>query len=188
MVEVIGLCGSIGAGKDVVSKFLKSEYGYIQITVGDVVRAFVKNKGLEPTRDNCDRISEEMRQKNGPTFWLEQCVEVIKNQELDKVVVDGVRLPSDDEILRNSFCDYILFKVDASPEVRFERLKTRARPGFPETLEKFEEHEKRQNEMFKLDVTFKRAAAVIDNSTTLDALYANIRELAKKEEFKRWFS
>lgn len=187
MVRVIGLCGSIGAGKDVVSKFIAKEYGYVQITVGDVVRAFVKNMGLEPTRDNCDRISEDKRREHGATFWLKQCVEVIKNQHLNKVVVDGVRLPSDDEILRDSFCDYILFKVDASPKVRFERLKSRGRPGFPETLEKFNEHEERQNEMFKLDETFSKAAALIDNSSTLDDLYDNIREIAGKEEFKPWF-
>lgn len=181
MVKVIGLTGSIGAGKGVVSDVLEEEFGYTQLTVGDVIRSFVKSKGLESTRDNCDKWSEIMRQSKGVDYWMKQVVNEIKEKSYKKVIVDGVRLPSDNEVLKNAFkSDYVLFKVDASPIVRFKRLKKRARPGFPKTLEEFKKHEQRQNEMFNLSETFKQAEEVIDNSSTLEDLEQRVKKVMKK--------
>jgi len=181
MTRVIGLCGSIGAGKGAVSEYLIEKYGFIQLTVGDVVREHLAKIGMEPTRDNSVKISEEMRQKYGITYWIQKLVDKIKSENIDKVIVDGVRLPSDTELLEQSFGEnYALFKVDASPEIRFERLKTRARPGFPKTLEEFFVHENRENKIFNLDVTFKLAKEIIDNSTSLEDLHERVDKIAKK--------
>lgn len=186
MVKVIGLCGSIGAGKNVVSKFLVKEYNYVQITIGDVVREELSKRGVPITRDNSDRISEEMRKKYGITYWVEQCIKKIVDEKYERAVIDGVRLPSDNELIKKSFGDdYVLFKVDADEKIRFERLKSRGRPGFPKTPEEFKKHEERQNKLFNLNETFKQAKAVIDNSTTLNDLYERIRKL--KIAFPKWF-
>ncbi len=183
MVKVIGLTGSIGAGKDVVSKYLVSKYGYIQITIGDVVREAMKKKGLEITRENSDAFSQEMRDKFGADYWIKQCVKKAKNYP--KSVIDGVRLPSDNDAIKSEFGkDYILLKVDAEPMIRFQRLQSRGRSDLPKDLAHFESQERSQNQMFKLDETFKAASAVIDNSTTLDNLYKNIDETLKR--FKAW--
>ncbi len=186
MVKVIGLTGSIGAGKGEVGKYLASKYGYVQLTIGDVVRDYLREHGMEITRDNSVRVSEEMRQKYGVTYWVQKVVDKILKEGYDKVVVDGVRLPTDDKLLRDSFGkDYILIKVDADPSIRFERLKKRARPGFPKTLEEFKFHEQRENKVFKLDQTFKLADAVVDNSTTLEELYKRVDELLTKR-YPQW--
>ena len=141
MVKVIGLCGSIAAGKGAVSEYLVKELGYIQVTVGDVVREALKSKGLEITRDNSDMLSEEMREKHGVTYWVSQVAKKIKEQGYEKAIVDGVRAPTDDALFRKEFGkDYVLFKVDAAAKVRFERLRLRARPGFPKTFEEFKQH------------------------------------------------
>ena len=186
MVKVIGLIGSIGAGKGEAGKYLVSKYGYVQITVGDVVREECKNRGLEITRDNCDNISKEMIAKNGEDHWMQQVVNKIKNENISKAIVDGVRSPRNNELLVESFGkDYILIKIDANPEIRFERLKSRGRPGFPKTLEEFAKHEKRQNQQFNLDETFNQVNEVVDNSTTLEDLYNRIDKL--KEKYSDWF-
>ena len=186
MVKVIGLTGSIGAGKGEVGKFLVEKHGYAQLTIGDVVREYLREHGMEITRDNSVKVSEEMRQKHGITYWVQKVVDKIRKEGYQKVVVDGVRLPSDDELLRKNFGkDYILIKVDASPNIRFERLRERARPGFPKTIEEFKLHETRENRVFKLDETFKKAEAVIDNSTTLEDLH-NRTENLLKEKFPQW--
>lgn len=185
MTKVIGLTGSIGAGKDVVSKYLIKKYNYVQLTVGDVVREAMNKEGIEITRENSDEFSKQRMNKYGKNYWLEQIVEKIKKENYTKVIVDGVRLPENNEILQNSFGkDYILFKVDAEPMIRFQRLQSRGRSDLPKTVEQFENQEKTQNELFKLDVTFNKANAVIDNSTTLEQLYKNIDEVMEK--FKDW--
>lgn len=175
MVKVIGLCGSIGSGKGAVSEYLIKKYNYEHITVGDVVRAAVKKKGLEITRDNTDKLGSEARKKYGLDYWLKQVVETIKNNNWEKVIVDGVRTPNDDKVLKESFKEnYILLKVDANPLIRFERLKSRARPGFPKTMDEFKKHEARQIELFKVDVTFNLANATILNEGTLKELNKNV--------------
>ncbi len=186
MIKVIGLCGSIGAGKGAVSDYLVKEHGYVQISTGDIVRAKLQSMGLDTTRDNSDRISEELREKFGQTYWARQVVEKIKKDNNSKAIFDGVRQAVEDDYLKEDFGeDYVLFKVDAKPSVRFKRLKSRKRPGFPTTLEKFKEHETRQNKMFKLDKTFERASAIIDNSTTYEDLYKRITDLLK-EKYPKW--
>ncbi|MBN1923485.1 MAG: dephospho-CoA kinase [Nanoarchaeota archaeon] len=185
MVKVIGLCGSIGAGKDVVSKYLVSKYGYFQVTVGDVVREAMKKRGIEVTREKSDAFSQEMRDEHGAEYWIGQCVEKVKRENIKKAVIDGVRLPSDHDVIRKAFGkDYILLKVDADPMIRFQRLQSRGRSDLPKNLDHFKKQEDGQNKMFKLDQTFKMASAVIDNSGTLKQLYSNIDKVMKA--YKDW--
>jgi dephospho-CoA kinase len=185
MIKIIGLTGSIGAGKDVVSKYLISKYDYKQITVGDVVRAAMTKEGIELTRENSDAFSQKMRDKFGATYWISQCVKKALDDHYPKSIIDGVRLPSDHETIKKTFGNnYILFKVDALANIRFLRLQSRGRADLPKDLAQFESQEKSQNEMFKLNKTFSQASAIIDNSTTLENLYKNIDE--KMNNFKAW--
>jgi len=185
MAKIIGLTGSIGAGKDVVSKYLVSKYGYKQVTVGDVVREAMAKNGIEITRENSDAFSQKMRDENGVTYWIGQCIKKVIDEKYEKAIIEAIRLPSDDEAVKKAFGnDYILFKVDAEPMIRFQRLQSRGRADLPKDLAQFESQEKTQNEMFKLDVTFKSANAIIDNSSTLENVYKNTDEVMDK--FKKW--
>ncbi|MDD2678647.1 MAG: dephospho-CoA kinase [Candidatus Nanoarchaeia archaeon] len=185
MAKVIGLTGSIGAGKDVVSKYLVSKHDYIQVTIGDVVRAAMKERGIEMTRENSDAFSQKMRDKYGIDYWIGQCIKKVIDDKIEKAIIDGVRLPSDHKKIKDAFGkDYILFKVDAEPITRFQRLQSRGRADLPKDLAQFNSQEKSQNEMFRLNETFSKASAIIDNSTTLDNLYKNINEAMSK--FPDW--
>ncbi len=187
MVKIIGLCGTIGAGKGEVGKYLKEEYGYTQFTVGDIVREETRKKGLNITRDNTDRVSEELREKHGQDYFVKRIVEKIKEEDVKRAIIDGIRLPSDSKIFREEFGDdYILLKVDADPEIRFKRLRQRGRPGFPKTLEEFKKHEKRQYEMFNLNKTFSLADEVIKNNFSRpEPLHKKVNKL--KKDYPEWF-
>jgi dephospho-CoA kinase len=175
MVKVIGLTGSIGAGKDVVSKYLALKYGYKQITIGDVVREAMAKEGIEITRENSDNFSQQMRDNFGKEYWVKQCVKKIIDNKYPKAVIDGIRLLSDHETIKKAFGnDYLLFKIDAQPLIRFQRLQLRGRSDLPKNLEHFNRQEDGQNKMFKLNETFKQAKYVIDNSSTLENLYKNV--------------
>lgn len=163
MVRVIGLCGCIGAGKGTVSKILQKKLGYSPITIGDVVREHVINLGLQPNRETTDYESKKMLEENGKFYWMNQVVKNIKEGTETKYLVDGVRLPSDDEILRNSFKNYSLILVQASERTRFNRLKNRKRLGDPDTIQEFREQEERQILNYQVDETFSKADYVINN-------------------------
>ncbi|VVB74891.1 Dephospho-CoA kinase [Candidatus Tiddalikarchaeum anstoanum] len=188
MVKVIGLCGSIGAGKDVVSKYLVKNYGYVQLTIGDIVREEMTEKKIEITRENSDHYSEEMRKKYGQDYFVKRCIEKIKKEKYTHAIIDGVRLPSDSELILKAFKkDYVMFEVNADPFLRYERLQIRGRSDLPHTLEEFDKQERMQNDIFHLDETFKKASEVIDNGGTMEELYENVREIAKNPKYKNWF-
>ncbi|MDD5417640.1 MAG: AAA family ATPase [Candidatus Nanoarchaeia archaeon] len=180
---VLGLAGTIGAGKDAVADYLVKKYEFKKITVGDLVREETKRRGMELSRENSVEVSEDMRDKHGKTYWLEKVADRIEKEEWEKVVVSGIRLPSDDNVLHERFGDeYILILVDAKPEIRFERMKSRAREDAPKTLEEFEKQERTEWKLFKLEETFRRAKYTLDNNGDMNELKADIDDLMEQLE------
>ena len=51
-MKVIGLMGTIGAGKGTVADYLMGRYGFKSITMGDLVREEAEKVGLEKNREN----------------------------------------------------------------------------------------------------------------------------------------
>lgn len=181
MAKVIGTCGTIGAGKDAAGDYIIEKYGYKKLTVGDLVREEAAKRGIELSRENTTNVSEEMRQKHGATYWLEKVADKIVQSGWKKAIVAGVRLPTDDELLRKRFGkDYKLVLIDAEPKLRYERMQDRARADAPKSFEDFEKQEKTEWSLFKLDVTFKKADYTVDNNGTMDELKEKIDKLMKK--------
>lgn len=186
MVKVIGTCGTIGAGKDAAADYLIEKYGYQKITVGDLVREETAKRGLELSRENSTEVSEDMRKKHGTTYWLERVADKIEKSGWKKAIVAGVRLPTDDGLLRKRFGkNYILILIDAEPKIRFERMKERAREDAPKTLAEFEKQERIEWDLFQLDKTFKKADYTLKNNDSREELRGKIDNLMKKQG-KEW--
>jgi dephospho-CoA kinase len=179
-MQVIGLMGSIGAGKGAVSDYLHNDYGFEVITMGDLVREEIVEQGLEVTRDNLDKLSKERTSKFGPEYWMKKAANRIESSESKRVVIDGIRYPLDVEFFKKHFGDKITFVlVDADPKIRFERMMSRGRPGFPDTFEKFQEHERRQDGLFSVSKAFAMADHRMDNSGTFEELYEQVDRFVK---------
>lgn len=179
--KIIGLLGQIGSGKGVARDYLVDKYGYEEITMGDLVREETKKRGLELTRDNLDIVTKDVTDKYGDDFWSKRVVEIIKNSDKEKFVIDGVRRPLEIDTITKNFPDAAKFVlVDVDSKIRFERMKKRARPGFPETYEEFLKHSERQDKLFNVNESFKRVNYTLDNNGTLEDLHKQIDELLKK--------
>ena len=61
-------------------------------------------------------------------------------------IVDSIRNPEEVRVLRDSGLPFVLVRVDAPAEVRYERLVARGRIGDVSSLEEFEAQEKRELE------------------------------------------
>ncbi|MBR9678128.1 MAG: AAA family ATPase [Nanoarchaeota archaeon] len=181
MVQVIGLVGPIGGGKGAVKDDLVKEYGYEQVTMGDLVREETLREGLELTRDNLIKVSESRRDKYGQTYFMKKVIQKIRQENWKKAVIDGIRLPLGVKTFREEFGKNIkVVLVTAKPEVRFERMKTRGRPGFPKTLEDFRKHEEREWEKFDFKKTFGMTSLTINNDGTWDELREQIKQMMEK--------
>src|SRR3989344_410724 len=89
-----GVMGKMGSGKDAVTDYLQ-EQGWNEIGMGDIIREIAAERGVEPARDNLDRIQNEYAEKYGKGFLGKIVCDKIKESEYENVVVNGLRRPED---------------------------------------------------------------------------------------------
>ena len=179
---IIGLTGKNAAGKGEVASYLKIK-GFVYYSLSDVLREEATKRGSEHSRDNLIKLGNELREKHGPQFLAQQINNKIKNNTGGKFVVDSIRSPFEaKELMKNK--DFLLVGIDASIELRFERLLERGRAGDSKTLEEFKKHEEQENtkneNSQQLDATFKLSGKVIVNDSSLEELHKKIDNLMEK--------
>jgi len=172
MSIIIGLTGENCAGKGTVADYLKKK-GFYYLSLSDVIREELTAEGKEITRTDLIHKGNELRQEYGPAILA---TKTVAKMEKDKnYVVDSIRNPGEANELKK-FPGFFLFHVTAPPEMRFERMKARAREEDPKTFEAFMTIEKleaknaektRQN----IDDTVKLADRMVTNDTNLAELY-----------------
>ncbi len=179
MQIMIGLLGTIGAGKTTVSDYLVSKHDFYRVVMGNLVREVAKKESLELTRENLQEIQKRYRDNFGQEYFIKEAVEILKKSNKNKLLIDGVRTPTDASEAKKAGAVIIL--IDAPKKVRFERLKARKREGDAQTFEKFLEQEKREWEMLYFKETLKKYVDYkIDNSRSTKELYKKVDGLLGK--------
>jgi dephospho-CoA kinase len=135
-VLLIGLTGTIGAGKGAVALFLM-EAGFAYFSLSDQVREEAAKRGLQsPSREQLQRIGNELRNTFGPAVWAQRTLEKVEAANVHQAVVDGIRNPYEARYLQQQGHLYLV-AVDAPADLRFKRIRGRQRQGDPETLKAF---------------------------------------------------
>src|SRR3989338_234154 len=181
---IIGLTGKNASGKGEAANYLKTK-GFVYYSLSDVLREEATKRGIEHSRDNLIDLGNELREKFGPNYLAKQINNKIGDSKKLSTndhffVVDSIRSPYEaKELMKNK--DFILVGIDATIEIRFERLLRRNRLGDAKTLEEFKKQEERENLKSdtnqQLDETFKLADIVIANDETLEELHKKIDEM-----------
>lgn len=188
---IIGITGKNGAGKGEFAQVLINS-GFIYHSLSDVIRDEVRRHGWDITRDKLIAMGTELRQIHGPGALAEKILEKLDPEK--NYVIDSIRNPSEVRTLRRR-ADFTLIAVTASPEIRFARIKARARENDPTTLEDFirlekaEEFSKDPNSQ-QLNATIALATEQIENESTLEKLAelarALVRDLARQSPRPGW--
>lgn len=181
-MKVIGLVGPIGSGKDTVSSYISSEYGYKVVGMGDIVREIATELGRGHTRDELQLTQKEVVAKYGVEYFAKRVVEKIRRNKWEKAVINGIRRPEDASVPRGEFGkDMVIAWVDALPKIRFKRMKSRKRPGDPHTMEEFLRQEENEKKFFHWDETKKYVdGVIINNDGSYEQLHKNINAFMKK--------
>lgn len=171
---IIGLLGTIGAGKTTVSDYLVKK-GFERVVMGDLVRDVAKKEGLKLTRENLQSIQKKYRDNYGQEYFIKEAIRKLKNSGKEKLLIDGVRTPTDATEAKKAGA--ILVLIDAPKKIRFERLRARKREGDAQTFEQFLEQEKREWKMLRFRKSLKYVDYKIDNSRNIKKLYKKICSL-----------
>ncbi|MFW6283379.1 MAG: deaminase [Minisyncoccales bacterium] len=177
---IIGITGTLGAGKGSVVEVLKKK-GFKHYSVRDFLIEEIKKRGLSINRDNMVSVANQIRKINGPSYIVEKLYE---KAQLDKyAIIESIRTIGEAEKIKE--LGGILIAVDANPEKRYSRILTRQSETDNISFEKFLEDEKR--EMFSanpheqnLTQCKNLADYIINNDKTLDFLEKKVEEVIEK--------
>ena len=141
-MNIIGITGTLGAGKGTVVDYLIEHYGYKHYSVRGYLIEEAKRRGLELNRDTFVVVANDLRAKHSPSYITDQLyVQAAENGT--NAIIESVRTPGEVESLRKQE-NFILFAVDADPKIRYERVVVRGSETDHISYETFLENEARE--------------------------------------------
>lgn len=184
---IIGLTGENCAGKDTVAEYLRKK-GFYYLSLSDVIRDELADDGSDITRDNLIKKGNELRAKFGRAILAAKTA--AKMEKGKHYCVVSIRNPAEVEELRR-LENFTLVHIKAKPQLRFSRMKSRAREGDPHTFEAFMHIEKaeaknRDVTMQQMSEVVKMADKVIENNSDFTTLYDSVDRMLSdvSSEFK----
>jgi dephospho-CoA kinase len=175
---VIGIVGMPGAGKSVASETAEN-LGCEMVIMGDVIREEIRSRGLEPTPEIVGKTMLEIRAKEGLNAVAKRCVSKIMSFHSRCIIIDGIRSLDEVTEFKKSFPSFILIAIQASPQIRFERLYKRKRSDAPSNWAVFLERDQRELRV-GVEKAIKIANYTITNEGSLQEFKENVASLLKK--------
>ena len=177
-MQVMGIVGLPGSGKSEAAA-VADELGIPVVTMGDVIRAECRDRGLETTEDNLGRVATNLREENGPGAIAERSLPLIEDRltEHDVVLVDGIRSDVEVAAFEEAFGDaFTLVSIEAPFETRLERIRERGRDETAEDRADLEARDEREIG-YGMGRAMDEADVRVDNTGSLATFHARIREL-----------
>lgn len=177
-MRVIGVVGLPGSGKSEAAAVARED-GIPVVTMGDVIRAACRERGLDPATHH-GRVAKALRDEDGPAAVADRSLPHIREalEDADTVLVDGIRSDVEVETFEEAFGDdFTLVSVAAPFETRADRLTDRGRDADEtaggESLEARDERELG----FGMGAAMDRADVTLENDGTLAEFQAAVRDL-----------
>jgi dephospho-CoA kinase len=141
-MKIIGITGTLGAGKGTIVDYLVDHYGYRHYSVRGYLIEEAKRRGMELNRDTFVVVANDLRATHCPSYITDQLyLQAAENGE--NAIIESVRTPGEVESLRQQE-HFLLFAVDADPEIRYERVVGRGSETDHISYETFLENEARE--------------------------------------------
>lgn len=139
---VIGITGTLGAGKGTIVEYLVEKKGFAHYSVRAYLIEEIERREMPVNRDSMVVVANELRRHNSPSFVTDE----LYKQALESgnnCVIESIRTPGEVESLRSKGKFY-LFAVDADPKIRYQRIFARNSETDSIDYETFLENEKRE--------------------------------------------
>ena len=174
---IIGFVGKPGCGKGTAADVLRKQYGAGYCRFSAILNDILSRLYVEKVRENFAKLSEGLRKSFGEdvlSYAIEQ--ETLRAPE-EIVVVDGIRRV-EDIIALEPLPQFKLIAIEASPEIRYERIKHRGERENETnmTWEQFLAEEQLSTEV-TIPAVMARARETVNNDGSPAELEKRIHEL-----------
>lgn len=138
---VIGITGTLGAGKGTIVDFLKDR-GFLHFSARDFLNKRIKELGLEANRDTMTMVANQEREKEGADFIAKGLLAMAKKEDKN-CIIESIRNVKEIKYLKEN-SEFILFSVDADIKTRYERISLRKSETDNVSFETFVQNEQRE--------------------------------------------
>jgi dephospho-CoA kinase len=175
-MTVIATVGLPGSGKGEAAT-VAEELDIPVVTMGDVIRAECRDRGLDPSTHHGD-VATALREEHGRGAVADRSLPLIEAalEDAEAVLVDGVRSDAEVDQFEAAFGDeFTLVSIEAPFEIRRERLQERGRDATDSSDgESLRERDKRERG-FGMDEAMERAEVRIQNTDSLETFRETVR-------------
>ncbi len=179
---IIGITGTLGAGKGTVVEYLKSK-GFGHYSSSGILKEILAERGLPATRFNMSSLADElMKTHEGGILHFSH--ERAQQEGIKDYVLEAIHRES--EALYIKSIGGVVVGVDADVEKRYERIAKRKEGEKDDvTYEQFLADVKREDEGgggtgSNIRAALKTADAVVMNNGSQEELFAQVEEVLKK--------
>lgn len=187
---VIGITGTLGAGKGTVVNFFK-EKGFVHYSARDYLRKRVESIGLEPNRNSFTEVANAIRKEEGGDFIAKGLLNLAL-KDGKNCVIESIRNVKEVEYLRNN-CNFILLCIDADIKLRYKRIILRDSETDKVDFNTFVDNERREMESSdtnkqNLRIVMKMADYVLDNGRDIEFLRKQVEKIYDRLPINRRLS
>lgn len=176
-LRIIGITGTLGAGKGTIVDYLVNEKAYLHFSVRSYLVDEIKRRGLPVNRDSMTSVANDLRSRHSPGFITDQLYEqaILAGKDC---IIESIRTPGEISSLRQKG-NFILLAVDAKAELRYQRIRQRNSETDAVDFETFMANEQREMHATdpnhqNLSACIRQADFVLYNDGSLENLHQQI--------------
>lgn len=183
-MQIIGLVGEKGSGKDTFAHYLQDlikQKRIAHIRFSDLLKQTLKLWDLPISRSNLQKMAQLLENGFGPGTVARGIEVQIQQTKADIIILDGIRWKPDMELLKK-FPNHTLVYITADPKLRFQRLKSRGEKDGESKMsfEQFQKEEQAKNELLIPEIGSK-ADFKIENNKSLEEFKNDVKNFCKAE-------
>lgn len=176
---IIGLTGSFGAGKGTVVEYLVESKGFTHYSASGFITEEIERRGMPVNRDSMTEVSNDLRQKNGPSYIIDALYERAHTKG-GNAIIESLRAVA--EARRIKVLGGVVIGVDADPRLRYDRAFARGSAKDNVSFDAWllqEQREMNPNDPTKQDIfgALKESDFIITNNGSREELNAQIEEV-----------
>lgn len=180
---IIGITGTLGAGKGTVVEYLKEKFEFDHYSASEFITHEIINRKMPINRDSMRIVADDLREKNSPSYVIDSLYNMAIIHK-SNAVIESIRCPGEITSLKQKQ-GFILISVDTTPKIRYERILMRKSSKDDISYEKFLEQENSESnnkEEFKMNLPFciLQADYHLNNGGSFQDLYDQIDEVMEK--------